>query len=103
VRARELSAAAAVETYEIRALLAGRAARCTAQRASKDDVIGFRTLLDASAELPTEDFAAHQPAVMVRAIEAGDPEAAEAATRTHVHTEQGLTKERMEQPNGASR
>jgi DNA-binding GntR family transcriptional regulator len=145
VRVRELSAAEAVETYEVRALLEARAARSAAQRASHDDVNRLRALLDAIAELPPEDYAAHigaddafhnaiadvagnevlsemirllnsritylkivtrdtnagvttarQHAAIVEAIEARDPDAAEAAMRTHVDTYQGVVKERID-------
>lgn len=106
VRARELSAAEAVARNEVRALLDGRAARCAVQRASKDDVSGLRALLD--LEIVTRGTIAsvipgHRHAAIVKAIEAGDPEAAEAAMRTNSDTDQGVAKERMEQPNGESR
>lgn len=148
VRVRELSADEAVETYEVRALLEGRAARRAAERAGKDDVARLRTLLAAIAELPPEDFAAHigaddalhraiadlagndvltemigllnsritylkivtrdtnasgttahQHAAIVAAIEAGDPDAAETAMRTHIDTYQGVVEERIDRSN----
>lgn len=59
VRVRKLTLEEAVDTYEVRALLEGMAARRVAQRADARNIDILNALLHTMAALPANDFAAH--------------------------------------------